>query len=876
MEHGSSVEGFAAVSELWRGSHESSLLVIGEPGIGKSHLLEELVSASTSPVELVRVNPAEQGYPLAGLALFNSWLSDTLRVSIAEALRDRDDKSAGNYTAAKMVLQHIRELCLPPTYLLIDDIDLMDADSQAMLGIIAGRLNGTGVRIVASATGVNGHESFSGMPRFELAPLSADELVDIGAARMPDADASTLRIVAAYAGGNPRILLEHLARLEPAQRDGSAPLTLPLRTTVSVDLLARTTMSRLSPVERAVVEMVALAPISRPDVLGDDSGVPDAIEDLVAASILTRVGDYVAVTDPRLRTSVYWEIGPRDRRMRHAQIAEATDPADVYLATWHRSWANDLHEDVDGLFAGALWLVEEGLAAEAVEFTERALSRTEDIDAHAALLLRLCIELLRAGDLVLVARYATRTDSTNTVAPAEAMALAAVDLAAHVFDGTPMIDADAWTLVRLHGDKNPDAAAAMLVVAAFRRAERWQTVEARSFVEGAARLEIGSGQTIEAVRVMGLILDALDGVPVEEDEVPRTRGPVFEPSVVLLRSRLLTSRERYAEARTEISGALNDPRGLEGSSTQLATLAQVINEVAAGEFRLARVALATLRSTSPVGGRGTSTHAYFEAWAAYSRGNPDEAELHLRSCFSLAEAEADQAMRARGLALRGAMSLMLRDLEGAVVDLRQVSVIAARFVNPTLLRHSADYVEACMLTNRPDEAQGGLARLEDRLAGRESRWGQLAVMRGRALVAPDDETVARFDACVDAFRPDESPYELGRTLLAFADRQTALGMVEASRRNQIAAVTAFERSGATAWSKRATQGVAPRDSRSRLLDQFDEEQREVIRLVVLGRRTREIAGALHISVRTVELRLTSIYRATGVASRKQLIALLSR
>ena len=51
------------------------------------------------------------------------------------------------------------------------------------------------------------------------------------------------------------------------------------------------------------------------------------------------------------------------------------------------------------------------------------------------------------------------------------------------------------------------------------------------------------------------------------------------------------------------------------------------------------------------------------------------------------------------------------------------------------------------------------------------------------------------------------------------------------------------------------------------------EQR-VADLVVLGRRNREIAGELFVSVATVEAHLTRIYRKLGVRSRTELTRVL--
>ena len=48
-----------------------------------------------------------------------------------------------------------------------------------------------------------------------------------------------------------------------------------------------------------------------------------------------------------------------------------------------------------------------------------------------------------------------------------------------------------------------------------------------------------------------------------------------------------------------------------------------------------------------------------------------------------------------------------------------------------------------------------------------------------------------------------------------------------------------------------------------------------MQLVARGWRNKEIAASLFVSVRTVEVRLTAIYRKLGVQSRSQMTCLLS-
>ena len=65
------------------------------------------------------------------------------------------------------------------------------------------------------------------------------------------------------------------------------------------------------------------------------------------------------------------------------------------------------------------------------------------------------------------------------------------------------------------------------------------------------------------------------------------------------------------------------------------------------------------------------------------------------------------------------------------------------------------------------------------------------------------------------------------------------------------------------------------ESNTPVLELLDEKELPVVRLLVRGLKNQSIASELYVSVRTVERRLTSIYRMAGVKTRFELLRLVS-
>nr|WP_269453619.1 LuxR C-terminal-related transcriptional regulator [Pseudoclavibacter sp. 13-3] len=138
------------------------------------------------------------------------------------------------------------------------------------------------------------------------------------------------------------------------------------------------------------------------------------------------------------------------------------------------------------------------------------------------------------------------------------------------------------------------------------------------------------------------------------------------------------------------------------------------------------------------------------------------------------------------------------------------------------------------------------------------------------------------------------PVQLAITAVGYARWLFVTGDENAGRHAIEYAVTAFEQGGIVTDESSLEQDVLAsarlireaepeaegflirqRETASHGLSRLDDEQRRVLEYVRAGLRTKDIAQRLFLSVRSVELRLTAIYRLLGVRSRRELLTLLS-
>ncbi len=196
-----------------------------------------------------------------------------------------------------------------------------------------------------------------------------------------------------------------------------------------------------------------------------------------------------------------------------------------------------------------------------------------------------------------------------------------------------------------------------------------------------------------------------------------------------------------------------------------------------------------------------------------------------------------------------------------------------------------DLVEAYVRAGRREEAEAVLARLDqdatDESAPGAPRWRRAAAARCHALLAPDAEFRAAFEAALALHDGLPMPFERARTLLVLGERLRRAKQRAEAREPLTAALDAFERLGARPWAERArtelraTGGQASGRRTQAAAEQLTPHELQIAVLVSQGMTNREAAAALFLSPKTIEYHLGQIYRKLDVRGRAQLARLMA-
>jgi len=316
-----------------------ALVVRGEPGVGKTVLLDHLAGqASASGCRVARATgvQSEMELAFAGLHQLCAPLltrAGRLPVPQRDALRTAFGLAAGpppdRFLVGLAVLSLLSGMAGErPLICLVDDGQWLDRASAQALGFAARRLAADPVGVVFAAREPGAE--LAGLPELEVTGLRPDDaraLLD--AALAGPLDARIRDLIIAETQGNPLALLELPRGLSPAQLAGGFGLPgAALLTSRIEDSFARQ-LAALPEQTRRLVQLAAADPS------GDQSLVWRAAERLslpvqaAAPAVeagLVEFGGRVRFRHPLARSAAYRSAPLPDRQQMHAALADVTDP----------------------------------------------------------------------------------------------------------------------------------------------------------------------------------------------------------------------------------------------------------------------------------------------------------------------------------------------------------------------------------------------------------------------------------------------------------------------------------------------------------------------------------------------------------------------
>jgi AAA ATPase domain len=395
-----------------RGGHGEVLVVHGEPGVGKTALLEYAVEAAHG-FRIARALgiEGEMELPFAALQQLCApflELMDRLPQPQRDALAVAFGLSAG--PAASPFLVGLAVLGLlseaaeeQPLLGLVDDAQWLDRASARGFAFVARRLLADRIAFVFAAREPG--DVLAGLPELQVLPLGhRDSRTLLESALPARLDEHVLDRIVAETRGNPLALLELPRGLTPTQLAGGFGLpAVPLSASIEESFTRR--LANLPDDARRLLLVAAADPVGDTALVwraAQQLGIPKSAAETVEAEGLLELGPRVVFRHPLVRSAVYRGAGRKERRAVHRALGEVTDPkTDPDRRAWHRAQAAsmpDEHVAAELERSAGRAQARGGLGAVAA-FLERAAALTPESATRAERLLAAACAKRDAGDL---------------------------------------------------------------------------------------------------------------------------------------------------------------------------------------------------------------------------------------------------------------------------------------------------------------------------------------------------------------------------------------------------------------------------------------------------------------------------------------------
>lgn len=880
-------------------------VIRGEAGIGKSVLLEYVAAqASRATVTRARGIEADMELPYASLhQLCTPFLADVealpgpqrdaLRVAFGMAAGDPPERFLVGLAVLTLLT---RASETRPVLVVVDDAQWLDQVSLQTLEFVARRLLAEAVAMAFAIRDLEGQAALAGLPEMRIGGLDAaaagELLKSVVGGRLEKRVQD--RFVAEM-HGNPLALLEFSRGRSAAELayglDSSSPSVQgTVSSRVERDFASR--LGSLPAPTRTLLLIAAAEPVGDARLLVRAAAslkiTPDAAP--AKAAGLIEFGESVQFRHPLVRSAVYHQADPEERRAVHRALAAATDPVlDPDRRAWHAAQAADGPDEevAAGLEQAADRARQRGgMAAEAV-LLERAAEVTPDSWPRGR-------RALAAAEAHFSAASPDRATELATVA-----------------ELCPLSPLDSARLARLRARilfarSRSDEGAPLLLDAAAQFAAAGSPLARETYLEAinatifggrvhgptgaraAAIAARGSGAPSSGSNAADLLLDGVAELLAVGNE---TGGPALRRALEPLAHEDLGTREATMRWLLLVPVALEsfihytwDLRAWDTLATRAVRLARDIGAfsvlppalVYAGGVHIhtgnfAEAARMMDEADAIAAATGHAPHKYATLVLTGWRGDEDVAVGIIEDAKATATQGEVALLGVTGY-VQGLLFNGLARYDEAMVAARSgVEHDGFNFTGLSLVEH----VEAATRCGELDQARASLAQLVELTRAADSGWARGVTARSQALLTDGDEADSLYRIALEELGRDNVAVEVARTHLLYGEWLRRTHRRSPAREHLRTAYEMFDGMRANAFAERARRellasGVHVRARETEPASALTRQESQIAALAADGMTNAKIGAELFISPHTVEWHLRKVYTKLGISSRRAL------
>ncbi|GAA4586163.1 LuxR C-terminal-related transcriptional regulator [Planotetraspora phitsanulokensis] len=879
-----------------RNGRGGSLLITGEPGIGKTALLEASTDGAAG-LSLLRLDgfESETTLPFAGIQRLTIPLSGHLpglperqQQAIEVASGVAEGPPPDRFLVGLGVLGLLAAAAAgTPVLCAVDDAHLLDQESLEVMAFVARRLAVEPVAMLFAARDEEGFAArMGGVPELALGGLDQESATALLSRSLTaPIDPASAAAIARATGGNPLALID-LAEGLSAQELGGLGLgddPIPVGRRLEAHYARR--VRQTDPQVQQWVLLAAADATGNVDFITTAAramGLREDVVDHAETAGLVELRETVRFRHPLVRSAVYNASSGADRRRAHRALAGAADRHGmVELEAWHSAKATlgtDAHV-ADRLEHAADLAARRGGFASRASILTRAAELTPPGRVKDSRLVGAAEAALVAGAAQITHELLERVDA-DTADRVDRGRMIVVRCALGIFTVDPaVLSIAAAELVRaadeFHGlDTEREQRALLKAFESCTNADR--------LMRGVTRHELG--RRFEAASKLGggpesTILAGLGSLVLQPytEAVPRVRA-AFDAIVKLPDHEMMHMGPAIASLGTFLwddagrRAALARAAAVARDAGALQILDQLmwvisLSELTGGTVRRAEEAIEQVREVRRAMGYDAENviNAALMAWT----GSPRHVVL--------AVADGANAVGFGGVGASAIAAVGLRDLaEGQYRDAydRLKPLVREPFLHVTPHQYP-DFVEAAIRSGHAHEAQPYVDLLVERAAANESLWCRGVAERTRALAGDDAVAESHFLAAVQVLGRTGAEIDLARAHLLYGEWLRRMRRRREAGEQLQLAVQHFEHSGAQMFVPRTRAeleavGTTPMTHSGSGTPELTTQESTIARLAAVGHTNPEIAANLFISVNTVDYHLRKVFQKLGISSRRQL------